>query len=250
VLGRGRHCLDGYRQANPIVAGIGLMTHPAEWPTLCEEYPVVRYLQHSEWANDVYRPYFGDRCTVWPVGIDTHRWRPSPDSAKTTDFLVYVKFLWERDEKERLILEPALRALAARGLSYRVIRYGSYSPDSYEEALRVSRAMLFLSEHESQGLAYQEAMSSGVPILAWDQGECRDPRRSEWGQPYLPATSVPYFDERCGVRFTSVDEFDRCLDDFVGGLRVHRYAPREYVLGRLTLEQCAADYMEIIDAAQ
>ena len=29
VLGRGRHCLDGYRQANPIVAGIGLMTHTA-----------------------------------------------------------------------------------------------------------------------------------------------------------------------------------------------------------------------------
>src|SRR5437763_14877911 len=50
VLGRGRKCLDGYDKANPIVAGIGLMTHPSEWPTLCEEYPVAGYLQHSEWG--------------------------------------------------------------------------------------------------------------------------------------------------------------------------------------------------------
>src|SRR5665213_1509618 len=32
VLGLGRHCLDGYDRPNPIVAGIGLMTHPSEWP--------------------------------------------------------------------------------------------------------------------------------------------------------------------------------------------------------------------------
>ena len=77
VLGRGRQCLEGYRASNPIVAGIGLMTHPSEWPDLCDQYPVVRYLQHSKWANDVYRPYYDDRCTIWPVGINTDEWAPS-----------------------------------------------------------------------------------------------------------------------------------------------------------------------------
>ena len=67
VLGCGRHCLDGYRQPNPIVAGIGLMTHPSEWPTLCTDYPVVRYLQHSAWCDAVYRPYFSEHCAIWPV---------------------------------------------------------------------------------------------------------------------------------------------------------------------------------------
>ena len=52
ILGRGRNCLNGYDRPNPIVAGIGLMTHPSEWSTLCEDYPVVKYLQHSEWANN------------------------------------------------------------------------------------------------------------------------------------------------------------------------------------------------------
>ncbi|HWD58333.1 MAG TPA: hypothetical protein VG308_08655, partial [Stellaceae bacterium] len=71
VIGQGRAALDGYDRPNPIVAGIGLMTHPSEWPTLCDDYPIAAYLQHSAWANEIYRPYFGDRCRVWPVGIDT-----------------------------------------------------------------------------------------------------------------------------------------------------------------------------------
>src|ERR1700739_1528324 len=42
VLGRGRYALEGYDLPIPIVAGIGLMTHPSEWPDLCELFPIVR----------------------------------------------------------------------------------------------------------------------------------------------------------------------------------------------------------------
>ena len=95
VLGRGRYSLQGYDRTNPIVAGIGLMSHPTEWPDLFEQFPVVRYLQHSEWANDVYRRYYGDRCGIWPVGIDTHSWQPNTN-AKDLDILIYDKVHWER----------------------------------------------------------------------------------------------------------------------------------------------------------
>jgi glycosyltransferase involved in cell wall biosynthesis len=30
--------------------------------------------------------------------------------------------------------------------------------------------MVFLCEHETQGFAYQQALSCGVPIIAWDRG--------------------------------------------------------------------------------
>ena len=250
VLGRGRGCLAGYDRDNPIVAGVALMTHPSEWPTLCEEYPVVRYLQHSEWAAAVYRPWFGDRCRVWPVGIDTDAWAPSPAAGKDVDVLVYVKFLWDIEAKERSMLQPMLRALAARGRAYRVIRYGQYGPEQYAGELRRAKSMLFLSEHESQGIAYQECLSSGVPILAWDQGLCLDPNRELWGQPVIPATSVPYWSEECGRRFTSMGDFEAELDAFLRDVDRRAYGPREYVLGRLTLERCAADYLEIVDGAQ
>src|SRR5918912_1503345 len=91
VLGLGRTCLNGYHQSNSIVAGVGLMTHPSEWPTLCEDYPVVKYLQHSAWANNVYKPYFGSRCGIWPVGINTEEWLPAEPSGKSIDFLIYDK---------------------------------------------------------------------------------------------------------------------------------------------------------------
>lgn len=250
VLGRGRRSLEGYAQDNPIVAGVALMTHPSEWPTLFEDYPVVRYLQHSEWAADVYRPWFGDRCRVWPVGIDTDTWAPAPASAKDVDVLVYVKFLWELERKEREMLEPILRALDARGRSYRILRYGQYRPEQYADELARSRSMIFLSEHESQGIAYQECLSSGVPVLAWDQQRCLDPNRESWGQLDIPATSVPYWSAQCGRKFTSMGDFESALDAFLPNVDASAYGPREYILGRLTLERCAADYLEIVNAAQ
>ena len=36
--------------------------------------------------------------------------------------------------------------------------------------------MIFLCEHETQGIAYQQALSRNVPILAWDRGgDWQDP---------------------------------------------------------------------------
>jgi glycosyltransferase involved in cell wall biosynthesis len=221
------------------------MTHPSEWPTLCEEYPVVTYLQHSEWANNIYKPYFGGRCAIWPVGIDTHEWTPA-SGRKETDFLIYDKILWDRERRVPELLQPIQNELGRRGLTSVILRYGDYNPEQYKDALGRSRAMIFLCEHESQGLAYQEALASGVPILAWDQGWWLDPNRFQWGETDVPATSVPYFDERCGVRFKDFESFRVNLGEFMGKLNHGEFRPRNYILEHLTLERCAKRYCEIL----
>ncbi|SDS63984.1 hypothetical protein [Opitutus sp. GAS368] len=246
ILGLGRHCLDGYAQPNPIVAGIGLMTHPSEWPTLCTDYPVVRYLQHSAWCDAVYRPFFGDRCAIWPVGIDTDRWQPGPAGAKTTDFLIYDKIHWDRERRETELLAPLRAELARRGCTHETLRYGFYQPGAYRESLQRCRAMLFLSAHESQGIAAEEAMAAGVPLLAWDPGFLEDPERFRWGQAEIPATSVPYFDARCGLTFRDAREFAAQLPAFLAT----RFSPRDYILENLTLEKCSRHFVGIVDAAQ
>jgi glycosyltransferase involved in cell wall biosynthesis len=255
ILGRGRKCLGGYAQPNPIVAGIGLMTHPSEWPTLCDDFPVVKYLQHSHWANAVYEPYFGDRCVIWPVGIDTEKWKPNYKTHKKetrkaennlVDFLIYDKIMWEAELTSREIKHSILRELKKRNLSFEIIRYGNYGPHEFQQALGRSRAMIFLCEHESQGLAYQEALSSGVPIIAWDQGWCLDPNRFQWGQPKIPASSVPYFDERCGVKFKDASAFPGRLEEFLAKLEAKTFAPRTYILENLTLEKCSQNFINIL----
>jgi hypothetical protein len=247
VLGRGRYALEGYDLPIPIVAGIGLMTHPSEWPDLCEFFPIVRYLQPSAWTNAVYKPYYGEKCAIWPVGIDTDLWSPASTGDKKFDFLVYDKIMWRREEMVPRLLAPIRAELQRRKLAFTEIRYGHYSEKQYREALRLSRAMLFLCEHESQGLAYQECLAAGVPVLAWDQGCWLDPNRFAWGDPEVPATSVPYFDERCGVRFSGIEEFSERLGEFLDRTAV--MAPRDYILDNLTLEKCSAHYLQILDDA-
>ncbi len=250
ILGRGRHCLDGYTKSNPIVAGIGLMTDPSEWPTLCTDFPVVRYLQHSQWCDAVYRPYFGERCAIWPVGIDTEEWQPSNRTSKEYDFLLYDKVRWERESLGPNFIEPIKATLTRSGLSWVEMRYGKYAPGEFRQTLHRSRAMIFLCEHESQGIAAQECLSSGVPLLAWDAGFVGDPARFTWGRPVIPATSVPYFDERCGMKFRDLAEFKKQLPAFLTALRDGRFSPRDYILENLTVEKCAQHFLDIVNSAQ
>jgi|SRR5579862_310210 hypothetical protein len=250
VLGRGRSSLEGYNQPNPIVAGIGLMAHPSEWPTLCEDFPVVTYLQHSDWANNVYKPYYKDKCRTWPVGIDTYSWVPNNKDKKHFDFLIYEKILWEKDKTVRALLNPIREQLTRRGLSFMELAYGRYNELQYKAALQNCRSMLFLCEHESQGIAYLESLSSDVPILAWDQGWCLDPNRIAWGQPHIPASSVPFFDQRCGMTFKNFDEFPCKLTQFLDLERSGSFAPRDYITEHLTLEKCSANFVEILKEAQ
>ena len=248
ILGAGKHCLDGYRQPNKIVAGIGLMTHPSEWPELCNEYPVVKYLQHSEWVNDIYKPYYGNRCEIWPVGIETEKWKPDTNIDKEFDFLIYDKIHWHYDEMNQNLLLPIRELLNRKNLRFTEVRYGNYRSDEYRQRLLKSKAMIFLSEHESQGIAYQEALSSGVPIFALDQGKLVDENYKIWGDQHKPTSSVPYFDERCGMKFKNLEGFELMIESFICKVNGFEFRPRDYVLENLTLEKSAQNFLEIVNS--
>ena len=105
--------------------------------------------------------------------------------------------------------------------------------------------IVFVCEHETQGLAYQEAMSSGVPVFAWDEGELVDPELRRYAPADLVVSSVPYFDERCGVRFRRADLEER-FSAFWEALPAFR--PRDYVCEHLGFETAARRYLELYDA--
>ncbi|WP_206539311.1 glycosyltransferase [Aurantiacibacter luteus] len=239
--------LEVHEWKNPIVLGPATFSHPFDQPNLLERWDIRRVLVPGPWMGTMCQPYWGDRLKVWPVGIDTDSWLPDT-SERDLDFLVYVKVLWDKEQRAATLVEPLLDKLAARGLKSSTIVYGSYREDDYRALLARSRAMIFLCEHETQGIAYQQALSSGVPILAWDrQGAWLDPSYYPDKVDFGPVSSVPYFDERCGDRFASIGDFDRKLDIFLAALETGTYDPRSYVLENLTLEICARRYVEIFD---
>jgi glycosyltransferase involved in cell wall biosynthesis len=107
--------------------------------------------------------------------------------------------------------------------------------------------MVFLCEHETQGLAYQEALACNVPVLAWDQGYWLDPVRERYSREPVRASSVPYFSDACGERFVDADAFPEALDRFLSHLST--YEPRRYVREHLSLAESARRYLEVYTAA-
>jgi hypothetical protein len=236
------------------VIGPGVLNMPEEWPNMFSGTKAQTYLQACEWQGDVFRRVFHDRVKIWPVGIDTDAVAPSPSDVKTFDFLVYDKRRWPNKEPARGILEPVLARLERKKLSWRVLRYGQYPKPGKKgesvlhEMARQAKAMLFLCENETQGIAYNEVLSLDVPILAWDQGFWQDPVREKYGLKKVPATSVPYWDERCGLTFKGPEEFESTLEKFLQLLSRHQFQPRQYVLENLGLKKKTLEYLALLES--
>src|SRR5207249_3719550 len=106
-------------------------------------------------------PWYAEMCKpdwrlvqAWPVGIDTELWQPSKPAKKTIDVLLYDKVRWEHDRYEGALIDPIRRTLRNGGRSFREIRYGFYEEKDFHQALLEARTMIFLCEHEGQGIAY------------------------------------------------------------------------------------------------
>jgi hypothetical protein len=245
----GPFVLDAIRWENPILFGAAIYAHPMDDPYLLTRLPVKKILVPGPWMKVMCEPYWGAAVTTWPVGIDTNLWTPASPGSKSVDVLLYDKVRWNHDAYEKSLIDPIRSALRKRGHSFHEIRYGSYREENFRKALLECRTMIFLCEHETQGIAYQQALSSGVPILAWDrQGMWQDPKYYPHKVNFKPVTSVPYWDARCGLRFTNGSEFDQRWDEFWEADRRESYAPRDYILDNLTLEKCARQYVELSES--
>jgi hypothetical protein len=226
---------------NPAIFGPGDCGNPEQAPRLLRETPIRRLIQPCEWAASLYRDTCGDSMLVWPAGIDTDAYADASAQRKDIDLLVYDKLRWYREREVPRILERVTQHLDRKGHSYAVLRYGQHRHGRFLNLVRRSRALLFLCEHETQGLACQEAMSCNVPVLAWDEGVLVDPQQQRFIPPGLTVSSVPYFDHRCGERF-KIEEFEATFQAFWN--KLPRYAPRQYILENLSLSRSATAYLE------
>jgi len=230
---------------NPMLFGPGDPGHPTEAGRLRASTTIHHIIQPSDWYVALYRAACGDAVVRWPVGIDVAAFPDARDHAKDIDVVIYDKIRWHRDRVVPAVLDRLVRHLDARGLSYVVLRYGDHTREEYFERLRRGRALAFLCEHETQGLACQEAMAMNVPVFAWDEGELVDPIQRPMAPAGLWASSVPYFSEACGVRFTS-QTLEPCFDEF--WKRLESFNPRNYVAAELGIEKSAADYLALLTA--
>ena len=87
-------------------------------------------------------------------------------------------------------------------------------------------------------------IEKGLTTARWGtDGFLQDPAYFPDRVRFQPVTSVPYWDERCGMTFASLDAFHSAWAGFWETACRGEYRPRDYVVENLTLESCAEAYM-------
>jgi hypothetical protein len=187
----------------------------------------------SQWVKDKFINKFNlpeNKIAVWPVGIETF------DNVREVNYdcLIYFK---RRDQNELTAVKDFLKK---NNLSYRMVEYGTYDEIGFRNLVNQAKFCFLVNGTESQGIAVQEIMSLGVPIIAWDIKEWLDQ-----GEAYrVPATSVPFWDERCGEKFYTVDELEKTFDKFCA--RIDEYNPKAYVKDNLSFESSVKTLLDIL----
>ena len=187
----------------------------------------------SEWVKNKFHTKFNlpeDKVSIWPVGIE----RFNNTRNITYDCLIYYK---RRTDEE---LKIAKDFLDKKNLNYKMVEYGSYGEEGFRDLVNQSSFCFLINGTESQGIAVQEIMSLGVPLFVWDIAEWLDQ-----GEEYrVPATSVPYWDDRCGEKFYKADEMEETFLKFYA--KIKGYNPKEFVEDTLSLKCSVKTLLDII----
>ena len=171
-----------------------------------------------EWVKKLYSQHVPtDKIEVWPVGVDTEDFKPINEK-KTIDCILYYK---GRDGNHLNRVESFLQS---RNMAYVTIQYGTYNEEDFKLYMSKSKFCFMLDGTESQGLATLEIMASGLPVFVWDQ--------TTWNG--FDATSIPYWDDRCGIKYFGGDQLENKFNQFLDNLDT--FNPRQYVIENLDLK--------------
>jgi len=215
-----------------VVAGPNLFVVPRQIPASMDLRKAVM-LFPAAWVKDFWLQagYTSGPMEVWPCGIDTANFRPSPKERDLV--LIYFKSRFP-DE-----LEAAEKLMHSRGIKTITIRYGQYREVQFKDYLSRAKYLLWIGQPESQGIALQEALASNVPVLVWEVADFGHWENRASGYEiftpeelkFIGCQSAPYFDARCGFQFSNVEELGHLADEMESNWQ--QFRPREFILERL-----------------
>jgi hypothetical protein len=230
-----------FPKAKCIMYGPQFFSIPCEpWKGPTQTFPsFCFYNTLSPWVDAMCREFGGLSLMTkqLPYPVATDLFCPS-DSEKPFDCFIYYK----NRSKEDILY--AIHRLQTLGLSHILVQYGHYHQDMYIKVLQQVRFGVWVGGHETQGFAFQEALSCNVPLAVWDVTSMFDEVNHLYENSYkhysgtykLAATTASYWDPCCGEIFTKKEEFDDAI------LKVSNhtasYTPREFILKTLSPKAC------------
>jgi hypothetical protein len=200
----------------------------------------VIYIQPSDWARDTWVNNLlckEIKIQTLPFGVDTNKFN-KVNHDKKKEVFVYFKYRNPSD------LELVTNFLNCKNINYRIFSYQQrYNEFEYLSYLQESKYGIWIGGHESQGFALQEALSCDVPLLVWSVKSMNQEYKSNYSN--IPATSIPYWDERCGEVFYNFSEIESAFNKFINN--IENYKPREFILENLSMEVCEKKIINLIE---
>ena len=200
------------------------------------QYNNAIYIQPSEWAAKTWINMKAN--TILPIKpfafpVDTELFKPSIHKSIKHKVFIYFK---ARDPNELKFVEKMLLKLNSNDIvEYKVFDYRKrYNEDDYLSWLKECKYGIWIGCHESQGFALEEALSCDVPLLVWNVNSMNQEHGSRYAD--IPATSISYWDDRCGEFFYKDIEFVEKYNEFISKLST--YKPRKFVLENLSADVC------------
>ena len=220
----------------PSVIGPNIFTLPKDIPHFTPTYYNCIYLHPSDWCVDVWRKlnYKRSQICSWPVGIDTDEFGIM-NHRLADNVMIYFK------KRDTSLLISTTDLVKSMGLTPIIIEYGNYTEVEYKDALSKVAFGIWIGCSESQGIGLQEAMSTNLPLIVMDAGSLLETTQTEYLFPLsvkdLHATSVPYFDKRCGIIIHAFSELKPAIVRMQQEL--DSFSPRQYILDNLGLAEKA-----------
>ena len=175
-----------------------------------------------------------------PFAIDTEKFAPIDNGASKTREEVFVYF----KRRHPAELDALCQFLTHRGVKFRVFDYvRKYDEADYLDFLQTrAKCGIWLGSHESQGFALQEALSCNIPLLVWNATYMSQEHGGNL--PDIPASTIPYWDERCGEYFTMFYQLEDIFWKFISKIEDgKKYKPREFIMENLTTEICETRFL-------
>lgn len=201
------------------------------------------YIQPSYWPIN-----FWHCCDIktkelnlipFAFGVDTEKFKNIKPINEKNKVFVYYK---NRNPRDLHIIEYFLRQ---KSIEYRIFSYSNrYDENDYIQYLQDSKFGIWVGAHESQGFGLEEALSTNTPLLVWNIKSMNQEYMSRYDD--IPATSIPYWDQRCGEYFYNIEELEETFNLFTS--KLNTYKPREYILEKLSVEVCESNFIKLIES--
>ncbi len=143
-------------------------------------------------------------------------------SDRKNDCIIYFK------KREKIDLNTVINYLKSKNLNIKVFEYGKYKNNDLLKAASVAKFGIILGTTESQGFAIQELMSKNLPLVIFDKNF------NTYEGFEISGSTVPYWNEYCGIKVNDLNEFKKSYENFTEQL--DKYNPVNLIRDELTYE--------------